>query len=202
MLKPLWKGIWGLNVPCKVKNLVWRVAKNSLPTKQNLVKRKVLTDDHCDHCKMQQEDTLYALYLCLKLEEIWLSVQAWNQCSLRQTTSFIDLMGCILAENRDPNLFAMVVWVVWKRQNDMRIGKRGENLPNLVQQARNRLQDFLLHNSVATVPTRRPPMQWQPLVHQQYKINFYEALFKDENQAGIGVVIRDSKGQVMVSLAQ
>ena len=45
-------------------------------------------------------------------------------------------------------------------------------------------------------------MQWQPLAHQQYKINFDETLFKDENHAGIGVVIRDSKGQVMVSLAQ
>jgi len=48
----------------------------------------------------------------------------------------------------------------------------------------------------------RPPTQWQPLTHQQYKINFDGALFKAENQAGIGVVIRDSEGQVMVSLAQ
>ena len=110
-------------------------------------------------------------------------------------------MGCILVENRDSDLFAVVVWVVWRRQNDMRVGKRGENLPNLVQQAQNRLQDFLLHNFVAIVPTRRPPMQWQPPAHQQYKINFDETLFKDENQVGIGVVIRDSKGQVMVSLA-
>ena len=52
MLKPLLKGIWGLNVPIKVKNLVWRAAKNSLPIKRNLVKRKVLTDDRCDHCNM------------------------------------------------------------------------------------------------------------------------------------------------------
>ena len=35
-----------------------------------------------------------------------------------------------------------------------------------------------------------------------YKINFDGALFKVENQVGIGVVIRDSKEQVMVSLAQ
>nr|POF02718.1 hypothetical protein CFP56_04951 [Quercus suber] len=153
MLKPLWKGIWSLKVPSKVKNLVWRAVKNSLPTKQNLVKRKVLTDDCCDQCKMQKEDTLHALYLCPKLEEIWLSKQAWNQCSLRQVTSFVDLMGYILAENRDPDLFAMVVWAIWKRRNDIRVGKRGENLPNLVQQAQTRLQNFLLHNSAATTST-------------------------------------------------
>ena len=48
----------------------------------------------------------------------------------------------------------------------------------------------------------RPTTQWQPATHQQYKINFDGALFKAENQAGIGVAIRDSEGQVMVSLAQ
>ena len=96
-------------MPSKVKILVWRAAKNSLPTKQNLVKRKVLTNDYCDHCKMQQEDTLHALYLSPKLEEIWFSVQAWNQHNLQQKTSFVDLMGCILVENRDPDLFAIVV---------------------------------------------------------------------------------------------
>ena len=65
------------------ENFGLRAAKNSLPTKQNLVKRKVLTNDYCDHCKMQQEDTLHALYLSPKLEEIWFSVQAWNQHNLQ-----------------------------------------------------------------------------------------------------------------------
>ena len=160
MLKPLWKGIWNLNVPSKVKNLVWRVVKNSLPTKWNLVKRKVLTEDCCNHYKIQHEDTLHALYLWPKLDKIWLLVQAWNQRSLWKTMNFVDFMGCILMENRDPNLFAMVVWAVWKRRNDMRVGKRGQNLPNLVQQARSKLHDFLLHNSAATAPVGRPPTQW------------------------------------------
>ena len=160
MLKPLWKGIWNLNVPSKVKNLVWRVVKNSLPTKWNLVKRKVLTEDCCNHYKIQHEDTLHALYLWPKLDKIWLLVQAWNQRSLWKTMNFVDFMGCILTENKDPNLFAMVVWVVWKRRNDMRVGKRGQNLPNLVQQACSKLHDFLLHNSTATAPVGRPPTQW------------------------------------------
>ncbi|XP_065616751.1 uncharacterized protein LOC136062066 [Quercus suber] len=202
ILKPPWKGIWGLNVPSKVKNVVWCAATNSLPTKRNLVTRKVLNDACCDQCKLLPEDTLHALFLCSKLEGVWRSVQVWNQQSLWQITSFVDLVGCILAENKEPDLFAMVIWAVWKRRNELRVGKGGENLINLVQQARTRLQDFLLHNFAATTPMGQTQSQWQPPMHQQYKINFDGALFTAENLAGIGVVIRDSMGLVMASLAQ
>ena len=43
-----------LEVPNKVKNLVWRACKNSLPTKANLVHRKIITDSLCDICKQHQ----------------------------------------------------------------------------------------------------------------------------------------------------
>ena len=48
----------------------------------------------------------------------------------------------------------------------------------------------------------RPPTQWQPPEHQQYKINFNGTLFKAENYARIGMIIRDNEGQVMVSMSQ
>ena len=82
LLKPLWQRIWSLKYLSKVKILIWRVAKNSLPTKQNLVRRKIINNEYCDHCQLQHEDVLHALYLCSKLKEIWLSVPAWNQRSL------------------------------------------------------------------------------------------------------------------------
>ena len=74
--------------------------------------------------------------------------------------SFVDLMGCILAKNRDPDLFAMVVWAIWKRRNDMRVGKSYETLPNLVQQACSRVREFLLHNNAEVGPIERPLTQW------------------------------------------
>ena len=132
LLKPLWQRIWSLKNLSKVKILIWRVVKNSLPTKQNLVRRKIINNDYCDHCQLQNEDLLHALYLSLKLEEIWLSIPARNQHSLWQTTNFVNLIGCILAKNRDLELFAMVVWALWKRQNELRVGKSCETLTHLM----------------------------------------------------------------------
>lgn len=77
-------------------------------------------------------------------------------------------------ENRYPDLFAMVVWVVWKRRNDIRVGKSCETLPNLMQQARSKLREFMLHNNAEVGPVGRPPTQWQPLAHQQYKMAEYQ----------------------------
>ena len=47
---------------------MWRAAKNSLPSKVNLVRRKIIQDDCCDLCKEHKEDVKHALYSYPKLE--------------------------------------------------------------------------------------------------------------------------------------
>ena len=60
----LWKKVWGMQVQPKVRNFLWRAIRNSIPTKQNLKQRMVLTDDGCDHCHGEPENVLLALWLC------------------------------------------------------------------------------------------------------------------------------------------
>ena len=43
----LWKGIWSLRIPNKVKKLLWRACRNALPTKANLVRRTIIDDPLC-----------------------------------------------------------------------------------------------------------------------------------------------------------
>ena len=69
--KKVWKGIWSLRIPNRVKTLIWRVGSDTLPTRVNLRKRRLLIDDSCPHCNLDKETSLHALWSCPSLNPIW-----------------------------------------------------------------------------------------------------------------------------------
>ena len=66
----IWHRIWGLSMPNKVKNFLWRACKE-LPVKTNLTRRKVLAEDICCHCNLKAEGRFHALWDCAALSAIW-----------------------------------------------------------------------------------------------------------------------------------
>ena len=46
----LWKSVWQLRCPNKIKNFIWRACKDILPTKTKLRDRKIPLDVECDIC--------------------------------------------------------------------------------------------------------------------------------------------------------
>ena len=99
------------------------LCQNSLPTKTNRVKRKVIAESVCDNCNQQEVDTAHALYHCSNLDNLWTSIPQWNHSNLKQSVSFIEMLGFVFAKNRNPELFISVIWAVWNRCNNLRLGK-------------------------------------------------------------------------------
>ena len=58
----LWKNVWKLNVPPKVRTLLWRACSNILPTKDNLQRRKVQVDARCEICSQHLETPCHVLW--------------------------------------------------------------------------------------------------------------------------------------------
>ena len=57
----VWKGIWCIRAPNKIRHFIWRAVKDSVPTKENLHKRHIPLDVICSLCDEHQETTLHAL---------------------------------------------------------------------------------------------------------------------------------------------
>ncbi|KAK9991713.1 hypothetical protein SO802_026698 [Lithocarpus litseifolius] len=74
----LWKGLWSLQVPNKVKNLMWRACRNAMPTKANLVRKKIIDDPICDRYHGAHEIALHAIWLCKEVDVIWADPELWS----------------------------------------------------------------------------------------------------------------------------
>ena len=73
-----WKKIWALECPNKIRNLIWRACRNSLPSNCNLLRRTIITDPICDCYKEVNEDVLHAVWNCKELDNVWGMNDLWN----------------------------------------------------------------------------------------------------------------------------
>lgn len=95
--------------------------KEALTTKANLMNRKITSENACNQCKNDVESAIHAfLWSCNYIRPIWEEKFKWAIQEIRAMSQFIDVVGFILRENRNKDLFAMSAWSIWYRQNAMR----------------------------------------------------------------------------------
>nr|POE85851.1 hypothetical protein CFP56_18200 [Quercus suber] len=197
-----WTKIWKLGVPGKVKHFLWRACTNSLPTKLNLVKRKIMNKAVYHLCGQTDKDTLHALWGCETVKQVWDRDFNWvNQFEVAQG-SFLDLVAKVLTKLRMREVFAATTWFVWTHKNKSRLNEKTLPLSGIRDPVSNFLH--LYH------PCREPPARIK-MVRQcrrkppnpgEYKVNFDGAMFNESDEAGVGVVVRDSRGLVVVAMLE
>lgn len=87
----LWKSIWNLNCPSKIKHFIWRACKGILPTNHCLAKRSVATLDKCVLCR-ECESIGHILWSCRIALEVWKvsGIKLPNGCYPQE--EFIDIV--------------------------------------------------------------------------------------------------------------
>ena len=122
----IWKKIWKLKVPKKFHHFLWRAAKDSLPTKQNLRLRRISIDDTCDGCNDQSESLMHCLWLCDQARSVWLSDLGFFFLTQKNCRSFLEILETLFSGRSGFRcaLFAMIAWCLWERRNRMRERQR------------------------------------------------------------------------------
>ena len=115
---------------------------------------------------------------------------------------FCELLSWILDNHAQPKLFAMTVWTVWNQRNQIRHYVPSCKTDQIAQVALEKLNEFryILPQPMPARP--QPKAVWKPTPSGIFKLNFDGAVFKFENKSGVGVAIRDCRGQIIASLAQ
>ena len=112
-----WKKLWKIQVPEKIKHFLWWACTNSLTTKENLVKRKILPDAICSRYSGAHEDTLHSLWSCDGLKEVWMKDFGWIFRFRVLFSSFKELVKLVFTRSNLIPLFAITTWSIWFHRN-------------------------------------------------------------------------------------
>ena len=100
-------------------------------------------------------------------------------------------------------LLILVAWCLWQRRNRLTERQPSWQLHKIGEKASALVYEFWeVHKQEVRNPIWWPPIHWSPPPDAYYKGNFNAALFDGSDYAGIGVVFRDSSGNVITTLSQ
>ncbi|CAL1389098.1 unnamed protein product [Linum trigynum] len=171
-------------IPPKVKNFVWRFARNALPTGDHLSTKSEKWTDKCPFCDLKEtQGHLFG-------ECAWVS-RLWRRSGL---------IDCFLCRgNAD-----CYDWFFWMERNAHLFN--GSKLPEdeIVGRAYNFLEDYRAHQKVQVEVENNGAAQrdgWKKPQLGEVKINSDAGVLRDGG-TGLGVVIRGADGKFILAAAR
>jgi hypothetical protein len=115
----LWKNIWSLKLPSKVKIFTWRLCHNSLPTRMNIKRKRVELDTVCPMCNRADEDGGHLFLKCKKVKPIWRNFLLEDiRLKLQSADSALAMFEMISALSMDQQYLVLILlWDCWTTRN-------------------------------------------------------------------------------------
>jgi ribonuclease HI len=205
----LWKTVWKIQAPNKMKIVLWRMIHDCLPTGQQLTHRRIPADDRCFFCG-QVERVEHLFLLCPFARAVWDMVKERFGLKLhrKELINMKQWIHSFLQRENETSATVLVVtcWHVWEARNDTRNGAvqvHPRRVASKVLAYVEMIMEFMFRSrapsngrSTEVVMRRTPPPEdW-------VGVNVDAALFPAENRMGCGAVFRDHKGQFLLSFSE
>ena len=189
-------------MPNKIRTFAWRPSNESLPTLKNLARRKVVQSNVCLNCKKEPKTGFHALWGCENVRVVW----GTNFDELRNVTnqffSFFDLFRWTLQNKNGAELFITYCQFIWNRRNKLRVKEVVTPLEKIADQAQHFLMEFQQTRSRPTSKKLPKKIIQKPPDPGTLKKNFDGFVFEDLGAVGIGVVVQNSSGTIVVALSE
>jgi ribonuclease HI len=202
---PIWRRLWNLKLPRYILIFLWRACNNILPTKINLHRRKIVTDQLCPMCNSNAESNGHVLWRCDSAKAVWGCCRGPIQKTSVEAEEFFDIFAslCERLEDKDLELFASIAYKIWARRNRVVFG--GLVLPPsiLIKEATDLIEDFRKSREVYSAAGPGGQVshaRWLRPAANSIKLNWDAALDNRKKIMGMGIIARDHSGEVKATM--
>ncbi|XP_042992296.1 uncharacterized protein LOC122318762 [Carya illinoinensis] len=200
-----WQSIWDLNIQGKVKLFMWRAVKDLLATRSNLVMRRIIDNSKCPICKVDEETISHALWSYPAAADVWAESLKVTQKWKSEETDLLVFWEKMMEKTSREELeeIVMVMRSIWVRRNNFIFEGKFASPSQVIKGAREDLRFFQqiklkVRQGNDTCSDRRD-VRWNRPKELSVKANWDAAVDKKERNVGIGVVIRDEEGEILVA---
>jgi len=201
-----WNKIWNLKLPPKIKNFMWRICRNCLPTRMRLLTKGVKCSPTCAICDNYEEDGKHLFFECSKSVGCWQRLGFWSsiQHVWSSTISCAELIFSLVQQLdiTQQQIFSVTLWSIWKHRNN----KVWKNIVETNQHIGDRAVAFLnsWKNAQETIIRSLPVnshsdiSRWSKPSVGRFKCNVDAYFFVSLNKVGFGACIRDAEGNYVI----
>ncbi|GJN32061.1 hypothetical protein PR202_gb20534 [Eleusine coracana subsp. coracana] len=195
----MWRRIWNLKLPNKIKHFVWRVVHNIIAVRGNLWRRGVDINTNCVQCNRVHEDGGHLFLKCKHMREAWalLNLEQICQKLVEQTTAH-DVVKVLLSLDRKVQIQSIILmWMWWDDRNKVREGERGRLATELVFAVQIFASEILKEGVHGSRMQLRRIDKWKKPEEGKLKINCDDAFYSEHKPGGWSFIIRDHVGDVI-----
>jgi hypothetical protein len=142
--REVWRKLWALPVSNVEKHFLWRACNDSLLTRENLARRKVITDSICPFCEQEVETCSHILWLCPLARDVWSMGPLKIQKSSLTGPDFMQIIESIfyVCSEEETIQFVGLVHRIWLKRNEVLHGGIFTHPRELVLQALRVVEEY------------------------------------------------------------
>ncbi|RYR56253.1 hypothetical protein Ahy_A05g022008 [Arachis hypogaea] len=214
--REIWREVWSMEVPQKIRMFLWKACQNILPVGSNLYKRKIASDPKCQICLKSPETVEHALLLCDWARAAWFGAEGqWTPTAKTVTSIGNWIVECIKklraggGENQERRIskLGFLMWEIWKTRNNKLFQQQEINPRGTIYRAKIleaiywKLTDTQQPHKKEGNYSKTNLVKWRPPPSNWLKANVDAAFRKETGTGAIAVVIRDYKGRIILGFS-
>ncbi|KAH1096770.1 hypothetical protein J1N35_013691 [Gossypium stocksii] len=200
--RKFYKQLWGLNLPAKQKITVWRIVWNYLPTGANLYNRRITSCSTCSGCGHAVETSNHLFRECSVATKIWEEL-SFSDFLEEQELQFSQWITWVFDQSSlcRRRTFCCALWAIWGERNKRvheQSNRSGKEIAGFIRRFISDMEGLAESKSRRLIAGTK----WKCPPRGVVKVNFDAAFDGHRSQSAVGIVARDSVGEVLLSSSE